>query len=371
MKENTRMSKTELESEIRHLKTKLESQIEKLNQTQRLANIGSWEWDIKTGKVIWSNMMYELLGIEAGAEEPSYDLALKYVHADDKDEYVKTLQHSLEHGLDYNFINRIQRDDGLVIPVISRGKCFKNSKGEVICMIGTVQDVSTQNKLLQENEDLRQFALLATSDLKSPMLTIDNYSKLLSKNCYDQLGETDKMHLTYILHATAKMKLQMNDLLDYFELGQNKTSTFINCNEMLELVLDNLKEDIKISNCSFEIDTLPTVQGYKSEVALLFHNLISNAIKFKKINLDLHIRIQCTKETGFWKFIFSDNGIGIRQMNLNKIFTLFERLHLTDEYAGTGIGLAQCRKIVELHGGHIWATSDYENSSSFYFTLRA
>ncbi len=370
MKKNIELTNKKQAIELVQLKMQLTAQIEKLNESQRLAKIGSWEWDILTAEVTWSDMMYELLGLQAD-QEPSYDLALKYVHIDDKEEYVKNLEHSLEHGIDYYFKNRIQRDDGFVIPVISRGKCFKNSNHDVIRMIGTVQDISTRKKLLQENEELRQFALLASNDIESPLLTIDKFSSLLSKKYYDLIEEDAKMYLTFIRHATKKLKSQINDLLDYFELGQNKTSTFININDLVKEVLDQLTDEIKDSNCSFEIDALPSVQGYKTELALLFKNLITNAIKFRKKDLDPVISIECTKETGFWKFIITDNGIGIKEINLNRMFTLFERLHYSDEYEGTGIGLAQSKKIVDLHGGSIWATSIYNLGSSFYFTLRA
>ncbi len=127
---------------------------------------------------------------------------------------------------------------------------------------------------------------------------------------------------------------------------------------------------IKDTNTSFEVGSLPKVQGYQTELRLLFQNLITNAIKFRKRDTAPQIKISAQKEKGYWQFEVQDNGIGIADKHKKKIFVIFQRLHTRDEYDGTGIGLAHCQKIVDLHGGKIWVNSTPEKGSAFCFTIK-
>jgi light-regulated signal transduction histidine kinase (bacteriophytochrome) len=165
------------------------------------------------------------------------------------------------------------------------------------------------------------------------------------------------------------MKVLIKDLLDYSRIGGKKDKEKVDCNIILQQVLADL--DVAIKETSTEIKTgpLPVFYGYPTEIKLLFQNLIINAIKFRKKEVSPRIKIDAVRNNGHWKFACNDNGIGIEREHRDRIFIIFQRLHTRTEYEGSGIGLAHCKKIVELHGGRIWIESEPGEGSTFYFTI--
>ena len=158
-------------------------------------------------------------------------------------------------------------------------------------------------------------------------------------------------------------------MLDYSRLGQSAEIKEIDCNKLVHNVCDDLSYLIESSNAKIHVAELPTLRGYETELRLLFQNLIANAIKFRKPNVEPEISITVEKYKKKWKFEVKDNGIGIDHDYFQKIFNIFQRLHRSSEYDGTGIGLAHCRKIVELHNGEIGVESELDKGSTFYFII--
>lgn len=224
-------------------------------------------------------------------------------------------------------------------------------------------------ELERQNKELKQFTYLASHDLQAPLTTISNYSQLLARKYKGKSDEPARMYIGFISDAVNRMKTQIKDLLDYSLIGQTKERTLIDCNLMIKTIQGNLSFNISKSKATFEIGTLPQIQGYKTELYLLFQNVISNALKFQKKDVNPHIKIAAQKESGSWRFMVQDNGIGIERQYQERIFVIFQRLHTREEYEGTGIGLAHCQKIVELHGGKIWVESQPDVGSTFYFTI--
>jgi len=151
-------------------------------------------------------------------------------------------------------------------------------------------------------------------------------------------------------------------------MGQGKEMEIVDCKKLVEVIQQDLEARIKNTRTTFEIGELPTVRGFQTELRLLFQNLISNGIKFSKPGVAPVIKISAKEQDG-WTFTIQDNGIGIANKNKDKIFNIFQRLHSTDEYEGTGIGLAHCKKIVELHKGDLWLDSKLGKGSTFHFTI--
>jgi light-regulated signal transduction histidine kinase (bacteriophytochrome) len=145
--------------------------------------------------------------------------------------------------------------------------------------------------------------------------------------------------------------------------------TTVNCNEVIELVRSDKSTIFAETGETFEVEKLPEIKAYATELQVLFQNLISNALKFRKKNQAPHIKISAKQERGGWTFAVQDNGIGIKDIHHEKIFTIYQRLHNRNEYEGTGIGLAHCQKIVELHNGSIWVESKPDEGSTFYFHI--
>jgi light-regulated signal transduction histidine kinase (bacteriophytochrome) len=195
-------------------------------------------------------------------------------------------------------------------------------------------------------------------------------ASLLEKHNSSQLDENGQKFLYYINHSAERMSSLIQSLLDYGRLGKNAGRTLVDCNEIIGDVTEDLYVLLNEAGATMKIGTLPQIHAYKSEVRLLFQNLIENAVKFRKKDVRLIIQV-AARQAGDkgWLFSVSDNGIGIDATNHEKIFTIFRRLHTNDEYPGTGIGLAHCMKIVEMHHGRLWVRSKPGKGSSFYFTI--
>jgi len=244
-----------------------------------------------------------------------------------------------------------------------------------------IRDVSEKKKMISElknslhtlerkNRELEQFAYIASHDLQEPLHTINSFVQLLGQEYGGCLEEEAKKYLYFIEKAAGRMSALIHDLLEYSRLGQKAEMSEVNCEEVLQSTLQNIDSLIKSSGAKIEAGSLPHLWANETMLILLFQNLISNAIKFRKKDGVPEIRIRAVERKHFWEFAFEDNGIGIEEEQANKIFIIFQRLHSRAEYEGTGIGLAQCRKIVELHGGRIWVKSEAGRGSTFYFTIR-
>ncbi|MDE1462751.1 sensor histidine kinase [Spartinivicinus poritis] len=224
-------------------------------------------------------------------------------------------------------------------------------------------------ELKARNHELEQFAYIASHDLQEPLRTIMSYSELITTRYNKILDETGKKSLDFIAQSSNHMSMLIKGLLDYSRIGFNKKPSLVNCNTLLESIQDDLHPVIQIASATLEVSELPTIKGYPAELQMLFESLISNAIKFRRHSVQPKVKVFAYKENNCWKFIVQDNGIGIEDNVKNKIFVIFQRLHKRNEYEGIGIGLACCKKVVDLHKGQIWVDSNPDKGSSFSFTI--
>ncbi|ELR71150.1 two-component sensor histidine kinase [Fulvivirga imtechensis AK7] len=232
------------------------------------------------------------------------------------------------------------------------------------------KQIQIKNEELEhKNKELEQFAYVTSHDLQEPLRSLSNYTELLSSEYADKLDETGQKSIRFISEATTRMRNLIQALLEYSRLGHKKEITTIDCNKLIEEVQFDLSQKINILNARVIADKLPKLNGHETELRLLFQNLISNALKFHRVDVIPQIKVAAKEENGLWKFSFSDNGIGIAENHQKKIFNIFQRLHTRKEYEGTGIGLAHCQKIIDLHGGKIWVESQVNNGSTFHFTI--
>ena len=220
-----------------------------------------------------------------------------------------------------------------------------------------------------KNKELEQFAYVASHDLQEPLRTISGFVELLQKQYRGRMDVNSDKLLDYILQASDRMKTLIKDLLDYSRIGREKAIEQVDCNHLLAEVLADLDQMIKETGASFRMEPLPVLHAYPTELKLLFQNLITNSIKFRKPGLAPAVAIGSERENGHWKFSVGDNGIGIDRQFSDRIFIIFQRLHNRSQYEGSGIGLAHCKKIAELHGGDIWVESELGHGSRFFFTI--
>lgn len=223
--------------------------------------------------------------------------------------------------------------------------------------------------LEEKNKELEQFVYIASHDLREPLRTTSGFADLFKQQYEGKLDDKADIYLSYITQGTNRMKRLIDDLLDYSRINSKKELEQIDCNDILNEVLADLDKVISESKAKIHTDELPVITGYRTGIKQLFQNLITNGIKFRKKDTDPVVRIVSDNSNGAWKFSFADNGIGIEQKHTEKIFAIFQRLHSQKEYEGSGIGLAHCKKIVELHKGNIWVESEPGTGSTFYFTI--
>jgi len=234
------------------------------------------------------------------------------------------------------------------------------------------QKIKDQNaKLAQSNLDLQQFASVASHDLREPLRMINSYTKLLNRKYSDSFDASAKEFMHFITDAATRMDRMLTDLLDYSR-AQNKgeRAQWVSSQELVAIALDNLKFKIdkKQVVINYEKSHLPKLHCNKTAMIQLFQNLIGNAVKFTNAE-NPEVIIDCVKRGGQYHFSIRDTGIGIKKENQEKIFDMFQRLHTQQEFEGTGIGLATCKKIVERHQGKIWVESEEGEGSTFFFSI--
>ncbi len=224
-------------------------------------------------------------------------------------------------------------------------------------------------KLKRSNADLQQFAYVASHDLQEPLRMVASYTQLLARRYQGQLDADADEFIGYAVDGAIRMQRLINDLLAYSRVEtQGHAFAPTNCHGVLDQALDNVRAMVDESQAAVTHDPLPTVMADEGQLVQLFQNLISNAVKFRG-EQPPRVHLSAERREREWLFSVRDHGIGIDPQYADRIFVLFQRLHTSAEYPGTGIGLAICKKIVERHSGRIWVDSQPGRGATFYFTL--
>jgi signal transduction histidine kinase len=223
-------------------------------------------------------------------------------------------------------------------------------------------------ELARSNAELETFASVVAHDLRSPLLTISGYCHLLQEEFEGQFPSEAAEYLEQILCGAMRMDRLIHDLLEYSRAAcSQRPLEPVDMQSVVVQVRANLEASIQAEEAQIEVDPLPTVIGNQTQLVQLLQNLLDNAIKFR-CQQPPQVRVTVSRNGGCWQFAVQDNGIGIAQEHFECIFQTFQRLH-GQEYPGTGIGLALCKKIVERHGGRIWLDSVVGQGTTFHFTL--
>ncbi len=220
-----------------------------------------------------------------------------------------------------------------------------------------------------KNKELEQFVYIASHDLQEPLRTISSFTDILTTEYADKCDDNAKEMFKHINNSSERMTNLLTGLLEYGRLGRNSEIKKVDCNLLVKAVIEDLKLAIQESEAVIQVDDLPIVRGFETELRILFQNLISNAIKFRKPKMAPLVNIGAKRIDNKWQFFVRDNGIGIDEKFDKKIFTIFQRLHKRDVYEGYGIGLAEAKKIVELHNGDIFVSSAPNVGATFFFTI--
>lgn len=223
--------------------------------------------------------------------------------------------------------------------------------------------------LRARNDELSQFAYVASHDLQEPLRTVSNFVQMLELRYSDSFDDRGRQALQFIVEATARMSRLIHALLDFSRIGVGHEPETVDCNALMREVRDDLSAALAECDGKLGWDSLPVVHGLEPELRRLFLNLVNNAIKFRREGVSPIVQVRSIERDDVWEFRVTDNGIGVAADDAQRIFGIFQRLHRRDEYEGSGIGLAHCKKIVDLHAGEIGVEAHPEGGSVFWFTL--
>jgi PAS domain S-box-containing protein len=367
---------------------KAENEIRVSNERYNLASKATsdiiWDWDLLTGEVIRSEEnMIRLLGYPKEISQHHAFDWMALVHADDIERITIMFDAFLldpdKYYLDDEY--RFMKADGTYAYLYDKGYIIRDSTGKAIRIIGSTQDISRlkenelqlkkrAEELALSNLELEQFAFVTSHDLQEPLRMITSFLSQLEKKYDHVLDEKGKKYIHFAVDGAKRMRQIILDLLEYSRVGRNDTNAEeLDMNELLKEIKLLLQKKIMEKNATITIDKLPCLNSYRAPIRQVFQNLISNALKYSKRDINPTINISVQGDELHWLFSVTDNGIGIEEEYFEKVFVLFQRLHDKNEYSGTGMGLAVSKKIVENLGGKIWVESQEGKGSTFYFTI--
>ena len=379
-----------MSEELEYHLRQLQGSEKKLNDAQRLAKIGNWEFDMVSNKVQWSDEMYNLYGYGNDRFALTYEKATERMLQEDREKTQVRMKRNTEDAQQLFKDTGIKEyespavsytlvmPDGTLKVVEGIGKIILNNHGEVIKMVGTVQDIDQQYRaeqklnaynieLERKNKEIEQFAYAASHDLQEPLRSISNFSNLLAEKLKENKDPEIQEYMNLVSGGAARMSSLIFDLLEYSRAGKDMEKRKTNCNKLVEEIVTDLATIINETGALINIQPLPTLESY--DLKSVFQNLIVNAIKFRKKDHVPVVTISAIEKAKEYLFTINDNGIGIEKEYYNRIFIIFQRLHKRTKYAGTGIGLSLTKKIVEKHGGRIWIESQFGEGTTFYFTI--
>jgi len=354
---------------------------ERLNLALMSSGVGTWSWNVVENSLIWDDYIHPLFGLKPKTFPGRFEDLLHLVHPDDRDHMKVVVAETLEQDSPYDTEYRVLWPDGTVRVLAARGKVvFRDAAGKPVRMTGVCWDITDERRaeeqlrtllaeLERSNKELEQFAYVASHDLQEPLRMVSSYTQLLELEYRDKLGDEAREYIGYAVDGARRMQRLINDLLEFSRVGTRGTRLEpVDTNVVLGTVRANLSIAIEDASAMVTNEELPTVMADATQLGQLLQNLIANAIKFRGAQPP-RVFVGACERGGEWVFTVRDNGIGIEPQYFDRIFAIFQRLHVAADYPGTGIGLAVCKRIAERHGGRIWVESDPGNGAAFSFSI--
>ncbi|HLO60682.1 MAG TPA: PAS domain S-box protein [Bacteroidales bacterium] len=353
-----------------------------LKQAETMANLGAWVIELSQSEdpdknpLIWSDQVYRIFGYEPGAVEVTNDLFFSHVHPDDRQKVSEAISDSINSRKAYNIEHRIKRADGIERIVVEHAEIRYDDVGMPNQIIGAVQDITEQKhaelELKQKNEELTRFIYTVSHDLKSPLVTIKAFTSYLEEDIESGDKVAQGKDFGYISNAADKMGRLLDELLELSRIGRKEQlKSEVTLETIAQAAIDLVAGRISQRNVKTRITGPPVVMyGYGQRLIQLYQNLLDNAVKFMGDQPDPLIEIGSYVDDNKHRVVLfvRDNGSGIDPQYHHKVFGLFEKFDSSTE--GTGIGLALIKRIVEVHNGSIWFTSEGKGKgTTFYFTL--
>lgn len=311
------------------------------------------------------------------ADELAQTPYIDFIHPEDQEAARDVMARMADGESTVEFVCRIRRSDGMWRHILWSGQ----GAPEDGCVYIVGKDITERRRLDRElenraerleriNAELQDFAYIASHDLSEPLRMITSYLQLLQRRYHGQLDETADEFIHYAVDGAERMKLLIDDLLQYSRVGSAEVQRVpVDADAVLDNVLRSLEGAIIERGATVTHDPLGTVHGDATQLGQLLQNLVANAIKFARPDVPAAVHVARVEDPREWHIVVRDNGIGIEERHAERIFKMFGRLHGREEYEGTGIGLAICRRITDRHGGSIWVESAPGAGSSFHVSI--
>ncbi len=353
---------------------------EKLEIALESGHIGIWEWDLKTNEAKWDDRMEEIFGIDSGSFGGNHAEMEDLIHEEDLPHFRKAIVNSAETGSLFETIIRTRPLKGNPKHISTKALVNRDPYGNPVSLTGVCFDVTAMKKgpekaifklneeLLRSNRELESFAYVASHDLQEPLRMVSSFTQLLEQKYGDKLDQDAHDYINFAVDGAKRMYDLINGLLAYSRV-QTKGKEFakVNMVEVFDKVQRNLSLKINERNAVITKNHLPAIYADESQMIQLVQNLIENGIKFSSGTPRIHF--SSVEQADIYLFSVKDEGMGIDPRYFERIFKIFQRLMPKEEYEGTGIGLAICRRIVERHNGRIWLESEPGKGSTFFFAL--
>jgi len=355
---------------------------EKLDLALENARIGVWEWDIATDDLKLDKRLSRMFGLNHNEEfRGSFASFDNFIFEEDIAHFRGAISSALNDNIPFDTVFRIKHRTNDFSYINTRALIERGSNGKPVKMTGVCFDITGMKKgaeqalfslnenLARSNKELEQFAYVASHDLQEPLRMVSSFTQLLSMRYKDKLDDNANEFIAYAVDGALRMQNLINDLLQYSRINtRGKSRTSVDMHELLGQTIKNLRVQITEKNAVVTNEELPIITVDSGQIVQLLQNLIANALKFCKRPPRIHISVK--EEENYHIFSVKDNGIGIETAYFEKIFQIFQRLHLKEEYHGTGIGLSICRRIVERHGGKIWVETSSKQGTTFSFSIQ-